>query len=74
MAVFVSVGVLDKAAVASCAWSVPEARVARALRFAVGDGLLGVEEAVTVRVAVEEGVVVGDSVNVGETTAGVVGV
>ena len=59
VAVFVWVGVLDNAAFATCASSVPEASVASPLRFAVGDGFLGVKEAVTVWVAVRAGVNVG---------------
>ena len=55
VAVFVCVGVLDNAAFATCAPSVPKASVARALKFAVGDGFLGVAEAVTVWVAVRAG-------------------
>ena len=67
VAVLVCVGVLDKAAVASCALRVPEAWVARALRLAVGDGSLGVDEAVAACVTVRAGI------NVGATGAGSVG-
>jgi len=65
VAVVVSVGRLDEAEVASWAFSVPEARVARELRFGVGEGFLGV--AVTTRVNVGEGA------NVGATVADSVG-
>ena len=57
VAVFVRVGVRDKAATASCASNVCAARVARALRFAVGDGI---------SVWVTVGVAVGGRVGVGE--------
>jgi hypothetical protein len=60
--VAVSVGRLDEAAVASWAFNVPEAWVARELRFAVGEGFLGV--------AVTASVNVGEIVNV-ERTVGV---
>ena len=66
VAVVVSVGRLEEAEVASWAFNVPEAWVARELRLAVGEGFFGDE--VTVRVNV------GDGVNVGATVAGSVGV
>jgi hypothetical protein len=62
VAVLVAVGVLDKSIIANCAFRVSAALVASELRFAVGDGFLGVDEAVTVCVAVRAGVKVGATV------------
>jgi hypothetical protein len=67
VAVFVAVGVLDKSIIANCAFRVSAAWVASELRFAVGDGFLGVDEAVAVPEAV------GAGVNVATTVAGSVG-
>jgi hypothetical protein len=71
VSVFVRVGVLDKAATASCASRVREARVASALRFSVGEGRrLVVGEAVTVEVLVLDGTGVREGVGVEETVTG----
>jgi hypothetical protein len=67
VAVFVCVGVLDKSIIANCAFKVSAAWVASELRSAVGDGFLGVDEAVAICVAV------GAGVNVVTTVAGSVG-
>jgi hypothetical protein len=62
VAVVVRVGRLDEAEVASWAFNVPDAWVARELRFAVGEGFFGV--AVTALVSVADGVNVGRTVGV----------